>query len=175
MTEPRTSSILLFSGHGLALLEHLEHSVGHHEPAEDVRRAEYDGDESQRVKQRSVGRAGDEESAQHHDAVDRIRARHEGRVQHRGDAADHFEAHEDRHYEDVNSENQLLAHFAIPTVDGLSGAMPSRLRVGSCLTCPSAVTVTASMMSSLKFRLSSPFGASSVTRAEMFFAYICLA
>src|SRR6266404_677876 len=148
MTEPRTSSILLFSRYGLALLEHLEHSVGHDETAEDVCRAEYDGDEPQRVKQRSVGGAGDEESAHH------------------------LEAHEDRHYEDVNSENQLLAHFAVPTADGLSGAMPSRLRVGSCLTCPSAVTVTASMMSSLKFRLSSPFGASSVTRAEMFFAYI---
>src|SRR6266852_7944162 len=172
MAEPRTSSILLFSRYSLALLEHLEHSVGHHETAEDVRRAEHNGDESQRVKQRSVGGAGDEESAQHHDAVDRVRAGHEGRVQHRGNPADHLEAHEDRHDENVNPENQLLAHLADPAVDGLSGAMPSRLRVGSCRTWPSAVTVTASMMSSLKLRLSSPFGASSVTRAEMFFAYI---
>src|SRR4029077_139528 len=102
MTEPRTSSILLFSRHSLALLEHLEHSVGHHETAEDVRGAKYDGDESQCVKHWSVGSAGDEESSQHHDAMDRIRARHEWRVQHRGNAADHFEAHEDCHYEDVN-------------------------------------------------------------------------
>src|SRR5258705_3762551 len=178
ITEARTSSILLLRVslcHRLALLEHLEHAVRHHEAAENVGGAKDHGDEAKRLEQRRVRRPGHQHRAEHDDSVDRVRARHERRVQHGRNSADDFEADENRHDEDVDAEHKLLAHFADSTVDGCSCGIPSRSRVGVCRISPSAVTQTALMMSSPKFRLSSPLGASRTTNAAMFLAYIWLA
>src|SRR5205814_2382785 len=172
MTEPRTSSILLLRLHRLPLPEHLEHSIGDDEATEHIRRAKYHRYESQRVQQRRICRAGDEEGSQNDDAVDRVGAGHERRMQHRRNSANHFEADEDRHDEDVDAEYQLLTHFAAPAVCRESGCMPSRRRVGLWRTSPSATMHTASMMSSPKLRLSSPLGARRVTSAARFLAYI---
>src|SRR6185503_18668085 len=150
-------------------LEHLEHAIRYDKAAEHVRRAEHHGDESQRLEQRGVRRPSDQHCAQNHDSVNRVGSGHEGSVQHRGNAVDHLEADEDRHDEDVDAEYELRAHFADPTVDGCAGR-PSRWRVGAWRISPPAVTQTALMMSSLKLRLSSPFGASKTTRAATFFA-----
>src|SRR5438067_13045315 len=136
MTEPRTSSILLLRLHRLPLPEHLEHSIGDDEAAELVRRAKYDRYESERVQQRRICRAGDEEGSQNDDAVNRVGAGHERRMQHRRDSANDLEADEDGHDEDVDSEYQLLTHFAAPAVWGESGGMPSRRRVGLWRTSP---------------------------------------
>src|SRR6266480_621395 len=172
MAEPRKSSILFFLRRCFPLLEHLQHSISHHEAAEDVRRAKDNGDESERVQQRRVGCPSYEKRTQYHDSMNRVRSGHQRRMQHRGNATDHLEANEDRHDEHVDAEHQLLTHRTDSRVDCFSEDRPSRRRVGSCRTWPSAVITTASMMSSWKLRLSSPLGASSVTSAATFLAYI---
>src|SRR5688572_25758959 len=157
----------------VAFLEHLQHSVGHHESAKYVRRAEHDRDESKSVEERSICGAGDEERAEHHDAVDGVRTRHQRRVKHRRHPRDHLEPDEDRHDENVNSEYELLTHDVAPAKRGFEPLR--RSTVGACRIFPPAVTQTALMMSSAKLRLSSPLGARRVTSAATFLAYIWLA
>src|SRR6266513_1152604 len=134
MTESRTSSILFLSGRWLPLLEHFEHAVGDDESAKNVGGSENHGDESERMKERRVGRARHQERAQHHDPVDGVSARHQWRVQYRWHPAYHLEADEDRHDEDVDAQHQLLAHSADPAVWVEIGDMPSLRRVGLCRT-----------------------------------------
>src|SRR5688500_5240466 len=160
------------AGH-LPFLEHLQHSVRHHEATEDVRGAEDHRDESKRMEERGIRRPRDEERAEHHDAVNGVRPGHERGVKHRRHASDHLEPDEDRHDEDVDPQYQLLAHGAASAKGGLDRLR--RSSVGAWRILPPAVTQTALMMSSAKFRLSSPLGARSVTRAVTFLAYIWLA
>ena len=82
-------------------LEHLEHPVGDDEAADDVRRRERDGDEADDPREPSAsGAPGDDDRAHDDDSVDRVRARHQRRVQHRRHLRDHLEAEEDREHED---------------------------------------------------------------------------
>src|SRR3990170_572281 len=163
--------LLLFRLFGaVAPLEHLEHSIGHDESAEDVGRAEHHRNKAERVQQSGIRRAGDQHRAEHHDAVNGVRSRHERRMKHRWHARDHLETDEDRHDEDVDAEDKLLAHRLDSTRPGLE--LASRASVGACRIFPPAVMHTALMMSSSKLRIRSPLGASRVTSAATFFAYI---
>src|SRR4051812_6145475 len=99
------------------LLEHLEHAVGDDEAADDVRGRKCDRQEADDADQRVlVFAAGDDHRADDHDAVDRVRARHQRRVQHRRHLRDHLEAEEDREHEHghLGDERRGVAHAATP-------------------------------------------------------------
>ncbi len=90
--------------------EHLEHAIGDEEAADDVDRREHDGDERERLLETRVGRARDQHRPDEHDAVDRVRAGHERRVQERRHARDELEAEEDREREDRQAGDEARAH-----------------------------------------------------------------
>src|SRR5438105_3098677 len=113
----------------LAPLEHLEHSVGDDEAADDVRRRERHGDEADDRRQRVlVAEARDEHGPDDHDPVDRVRAGHQRGVEERRHLRDHLEAEEDREHEDrhLEDEQEAMAHpstsfreaLATPTLGG---------------------------------------------------------
>src|SRR5690349_4788981 len=73
---------------GGSSLEHLEHPVGDHVAADDVHRRERDRDEAEDLADRIVRLDGDEHRADEDDPVDRVRPRHQRRVEGRRDLAD---------------------------------------------------------------------------------------
>src|SRR6476469_2533182 len=83
------------------MLEHLEHAVGDQEAADDVDRAEDDRDHEQELVEEAVdAEPQHDDAAEDHDAVDRVRARHQRRVQRVGHLGDHREADEAGQHED---------------------------------------------------------------------------
>ena len=62
--------------------------------------------------------AGDEQRADDDDAVDRVRARHQRRVQQRRHLRDHLDAEEDREHEDrqLDDELRVMAHAVLLVV-----------------------------------------------------------
>src|SRR5947209_18975545 len=62
-------------------LEHAEHPVRDQETADHVDRAEGDGDDEQDLLKYSTGLSDQEQAADHDDAVDRVRPRHQRRMQ----------------------------------------------------------------------------------------------
>ena len=98
---------------GLAL-EHPEHPVGDQEAADDVDRAERDRDHQQHVLQHAVRLVHQQQTAEQHDPVDRVGARHQRRVQRVRDLRDHLEADECGQHEDRdlgNGAHVLLLRF----------------------------------------------------------------
>src|SRR4051812_16256899 len=98
-----------------AALEHLEHAVGDEEATDDVDRPECDRDRAGHLHER-VGSLlpNDEQAAEEHDPVNRVRAGHQRRVQHRRDLRDHLEPEEDREHEhrQLGDEGRGVAHTA---------------------------------------------------------------
>src|SRR3954452_1843060 len=88
-------------------LEHAEHAVGDEEAADDVDRAEDDRDHQQQLVQEPVDRPDQQQAAEHDDAVDRVRAAHQRRVQRVRDLRDHLEADERRQHEDRDLGQQI--------------------------------------------------------------------
>ena len=88
--------------------EHSEHPVGDHEPADDVDRPEGDRDRADHLVERVVGEADDDQAAEHDDAVDRVRLRHQRRVQRRRHLRDHLEADEGGEHEDRDLGDQVI-------------------------------------------------------------------
>ena len=88
-------------------LEHVEHPVGHEEAADHVHRPEDDRDEREDLLERRVGGAGDDHRADEDDPVDRVRPRHERRVQERRHAADQLEAEQRGEREDREAGDEL--------------------------------------------------------------------
>src|SRR4051812_6760053 len=99
---------------GLApLLEHLEHAVGDDEAADDVRAREDHRQQRQQLHEPAVVRcARDDDRADDHDAVNRVRAGHQRRVQQRRYLRDHLEAEEDRQHQDRELGDELGAQAA---------------------------------------------------------------
>src|SRR6185312_1658687 len=120
-------------------LEHLEHAVGDEEAADDVDRREDDRDERERLLDVRVRRPGDEHRADEDDAVDRVRPRHERRVQHRRDLRDDLDA--DEHGQDEHRDAVQKSHAHAAT--------------GSLSTLPSCVTQVSRVISSSKSSVSS--------------------
>ena len=97
-------------------LEHLEHAVGDQEAADDVDRAEGDRDDEQQLVEEAVdAEAEHEDAAEHDDAVDRVRARHQRRVQRVGHLGDRQEAGEAGQDEDRQVGQQHQACTASPS------------------------------------------------------------
>src|SRR5216683_1792419 len=97
---------------GLAAFEHLQHPVGDDEAADDVRRREDYGQESEDDGDRRVGGRRNEQRAHEDDAVDRVGARHQGRVEHRRHLGDDLDADKDRQHEERELVEQLAGHLA---------------------------------------------------------------
>src|SRR5215208_7136195 len=149
-------SCLVLRAGRLAFLEHLQHPVGDHEPADDVRGAEHDRREPDPARQEiGIGGAGDQDRADDHDPVNRVRSRHERRVEQRRHLRDHLEAEEDREREDRELDDELreVAHAAT-----------SR-----------RVTHVADVISSSQSSASSPFGARCPSSEATLRAYSWLA
>src|SRR5215207_5563243 len=134
---------------GRLALEHLEHPVGDDVAADDVHRRERHCDERDRVAQRVIGGDRDDHGADEHDAMDRVCARHQGRVERRRHLRDNRESAQDREDEDREVREQQLdfgAHAWPP-----AGAGWSSFWTGSATTAPSCVItvdfVTSSSMS----------------------------
>src|SRR5439155_6025565 len=106
------------------------------------------------------------DAANHDDAVDRVRSRHERRVQHDRYLGDHLEPHEHREHEHVDLGQQREAH---------AGTCAGREGAGTGPLCPSCATHVAARMSSAKFRFSAPSLTMSWTSASRLRAYIWLA
>ena len=105
-------------GAGLRL-EHLEHPVGDQEAADDVDRAEGDRDRRGSTLSsalRSSAEPEHEQAAEHDDAVDRVGARHQRRVQRVRHLRDHREADEAGQDEDreLGDEHQVASAAASP-------------------------------------------------------------
>src|SRR5687767_12117473 len=140
--------------------EHLEHPVGDDVAADDVHRRERDRDKAQDLAEDVGGRGGDDHRADEHDAVDRVRAGHQRRVQSRGHLRDHGEATQDREDEDRQRGQQLRAHaFAS---EGDNSFFTASLRIS-----PSWVMVTGPAISSAGSRSSAPSFTSWSRSAEM--------
>src|SRR5947209_15496682 len=124
------------------LLEHLEHAVGHDEAADDVRGAEHDGEEAHDPHERPlVTDAEHEHRADDDDPVDRVRARHQRRVQQCRHLRDHLEAEKDGEHEDRHLEDQQ----GVVTHAGAASFLPA--------------THAPAVISSDQSRLSWPWGA----------------
>src|SRR5690606_24107460 len=106
-------------GHALRLtgrrrLEHLEHAVGDHVPADHVHRREHAGHERDHVPD-EVGRGRrDEDRAGEHDAVDGVGGRHQRGVQRGRHLADHLEADQQAEHEDGEVGDELGTHESPP-------------------------------------------------------------
>src|SRR5439155_23572459 len=99
----------------LPALEHLEHAVGDDETSDHVGRGEDDRDQAEHDGHRRVGSGGDEDGADQDDAVDRVGARHERRMQDGRHLRDDLEADEDREHEERQLIQKLVGHAA-PTI-----------------------------------------------------------
>ena len=152
------------------LAEHLEHPVGDDVAADDVHRREGHGDEREELAER-LGRAQrDEHRADEDDPVDRVRARHQRRMERRRDLRDHGEPDEDREREDRQRGEQrvdLFGGHAWPPVVGAAGAGSSSFFTASATTAPSCVMTVAFVTSSSKSRFSSPSLTIPSSSAEM--------
>src|SRR5215217_5017885 len=102
---------------GLAALEHAQHAVGDQEAADHVDGAEGDGDDQQDVLEQAVGGTDEQQATEHDDAVDGVRARHEGRVQRFRNLRDDLEPDERREDEDGQFGEQIhqAAAFFAPS------------------------------------------------------------
>src|ERR1035437_630471 len=92
---------------GRASPEHLEHPIGDPVATHDVRAGENDGHESQRAGEWVVRGRSERDRTDEHDSVDRVRARHQWRMQRRGDSADHLEPKQDRQHEERHVVDQV--------------------------------------------------------------------
>src|SRR5262249_17868711 len=109
----------------LAALEHLEHPVGDDEAADDVGGGEHDGDEAEDPGERAlVGLAEHDHRADDHDAVDRVRPRHQRCVQQRRHLRDHLDPEEDREHEDGHLEDENRVVEVAREVDQDHAAAP---------------------------------------------------
>ena len=147
-------------GHRL-LAEHLEHPVGHDVATDDIHRGEGDGDQAEELAERLGGPGGDDHGAHEDDAVDRVRARHQRRVEGGRDLADHGEAAQDREDEDRQCGEEFRAHAAPPA--GWSSFFTASER-----TSPLWVIVTGPAISSAGSRLRAPSLTSWSRSAERF-------
>src|SRR6266508_3540869 len=139
-----------------ASFEHSQHAVGDDESAHDIHRPEGDCDERDDADpRRQMRETGDDDRADEDDAVDRVRPRHERRVQHRRHLRDHLEADEDRQHQHRDlDDDQRGAHVAATF---------------------SRVTQEPAVISSSQSSASSPSGARCCSSAETFRAYSWLA
>src|SRR4029079_1919031 len=128
----------------------LEHPVGDDVAADDVHRRERDRDEAEELAERVVGLDRDEHRADEDDPVDRVRARHQRRVERRRDLADDREADEDREDEDRQRGEEFGAHEFPPAP---AGAGSSSFFVASWTTWPPWVMTVDFTTSSSKSRL----------------------
>ena len=139
------------------LPEHLEHPVGDDVAADDVHRREDHGDEREDLAERVVGLGGDEHRADQHDAVDRVGARHQRRVERRRDLADDLEPDQDRQDEDRQGVEQGFDSGVMrwpPAPAGAAGS--SSFFDGVRTTAPPWVMTVAAVTSSSKSRWSAP-------------------
>src|ERR671911_2226423 len=129
----------------VSLLEHPEHAVGHEEAADDVDRPEGDRDHEQELVEEAGGLADQQQAAEQHDPVDRVRRRHQRRVQGVRHLRDHLEADEGGEHEDGELGEQV--HQAVTSAACFAP---------SCTIWPSRVMQAPAITSSSKFSDSSP-------------------
>src|SRR6476659_9362912 len=142
--------------------EHVQHPVRHEEAADDVRGAKRDADRAEHRRYRALVGPGDEDGADDHDAVDRVRAAHERRVQRRRHLRDDLDSDERGQHEDRQLDEQALVHAV--------ASWRSRL-----VTRPSCVTTASAVISSSKSSATAPSTTRCSSTAWMLRAYIWLA
>src|SRR5579862_7381958 len=94
----------------VAPLEHPEHAVGDHEPADDIRHRRGDGHDAEQGGHRAVIRPGEYERAHERDPGDGVRRRHEWGVQQRRDSRNDLIPGECGEHEDVQLDKGNAAH-----------------------------------------------------------------
>src|SRR5918994_3487736 len=130
----------------VSLLEHPEHAVGHEEAADDVDRPEGDRDHEQELVEEAGGLADQQQAAEQHDPVDRVRRRHQRRVQGVRHLRDHLEADEGGEHEDGELGEQIHDY----------AATPAAARAPSWTISPTRMMQAPASTSSSKSRLNSP-------------------
>src|SRR5262249_29257663 len=147
------------------------------EAAHHVHRPEENRREAEHPRERRVGTPQDQHRTHEHDAVDRIRPRHERRVKDHRHLGDDLIADEDREREYGAVGEQGVDHVAL-LVEAVAGDAPdawSRSAVGACRTWPSWVTQVSRTMSSSKSSRRDPSLTRSRKNAVMLREYIWLA
>src|SRR4029453_15022430 len=134
-----------------------------HEAADDVDRAEGDRDHADHVLEAVVGEPDHDQAAEHHDPVDRVRLRHQRRVQGRRHLRDHLEADEGGQHEDRDLGDQVHQALAPPASRARS------LTISPSWVMPAPATISSSK-SSFSFPSSSTSRPSSLSTL---FAYSC--
>src|SRR4051812_1371818 len=150
------------------LAEHLEHAVGDDVATDHVHRRESDRHQRKDLAREIVGVCRDQHPAHEHDAVDRVRAGHQRRVQRRWHLADDGEPDEDRQDEDRQRIDQgfdFRGHAAPP--GPAAGAGSSSFLTASDRMAPPWVMTVDLVTSSSKSRLRAPSLTIPSSSAEM--------
>ena len=139
----------------LAALEHVQHPVGHHHAADDVKSGEEHGHKGQGRLHGALRLRGDNHRAHQDDPVYGVAAGHERRMQDARDFRYHLKAQEDGENEDEQQVDCVKDH-------ALSSSRA--LRVGSWCTDPATTTALLSTISSVKSGASRPSFTSNCTK-----------
>src|SRR3954464_9686421 len=100
--------------------KHAQHAVGDEESADHVTGRSDDGNHAQNSRERTLLLADKNDRADHRDRVERVRERHQWRVQQRRDVADHFESDKGRQHENEKCINEVGRHQSLGYVIGPS-------------------------------------------------------
>src|SRR5436309_4053929 len=151
------------------LLEHLQHPVRDEESADDIRHGREQRDPPEDADGRRVLRTRDRDRPDHGDRRDRVRERHERRVEQAGDAADHAQPDEGRQHEHEQHGPVVARGLGRRRLDRHQ-TVDHHFR-----TSPAYVTHVSRMISSSKSTTSLPSRVTCNRKLEMFRAYIWLA
>src|SRR6266849_1113557 len=156
--------------------EHFQHPVGDHESADDVAGCGDDSDGSQELRDIGFALSRQDDCADNGDGVQRIRERHQWRVQERRNSADHFEADKRGEQEYVQTCNQVQLHQAPPPAGAACSAGIEKNSLTRAFTIsPSRVTSVSRVISSCRFNCSLPSFTRCSRKDVMFLANIWLA
>src|ERR1035437_4395626 len=152
-------------GRSGASFEHLEHAIRDPVAANDVRSGKGHGHEGEHARQWVVRRGSQPDRADKHDSMDRVGARHQGRVKSGRDSADDFKAQQDCQDEDGQVSDQDVCSHALapPRLAGCRSFLTA-----SWITLPPKVMTVAAVISSSKSNCSSPFSTKLSSRLDMF-------
>src|SRR5579863_4672046 len=132
-----------------ARLEHFEHAVGDEEAAHNVAGGGHDGDGAEDSGERGLVLAGEENRSDHGDRVQRVRKRHQRRMQERRNAANHFQADERGEQKYISAGKEVHFHRQVVSFAwATSGGSAKNSRTRGLTTSPPFVRRVLLMMSS---------------------------
>src|SRR5207249_10883984 len=163
----------------LSGFEHSGHPVGYHESAYDVARVRNDLDRSQNPRKHRPVRmvlTGKNDGAHNGDGIERVRQRHQGRMQQGRNTPYDFKSDKCGQHEDVKAGEQIQLHDLVTPFDspGKAGSEKNSL-IRGLTTSPSWVSMVSRTISSSVFSCSFPSFTRCSRKALTFRAYIWLA